>query len=258
MFIPDGYTSSENSDEDDIEYYGLQKDIPAELTNEEKHAKLLNNLFSYVQMGDIEKTIALLDDNNLEVDVPLHQDWTALILAASYGHYELTKHLIHRGADINQVKDMMSVLMHVCNVSKYNPNYEKAVDLVKLLVENKCDVNYKNNKRMTAYLFAASHGNIDIIKYLRRYCDTDAADNQGWNALFYAINDNHYKLVKYLLKMGMDHKKHDVRHNMPLFYARQNSFRKVEELLTLDAEVKEKQYETYLCETYDYKTEIAK
>lgn len=76
---------------------------------------------------------------------------------------------------------MMSVLMHVCNVSKYNPNYEKAVDLVKLLVENKCDVNYKNNKRMTAYLFAASHGNIDIIKYLRRYCDTDAADNQGWN-----------------------------------------------------------------------------
>lgn len=55
-------------------------------------------------MGDIEKTIALLDDNNLEVDVPLHQDWTALILAASYGHYELTKHLIQRGADINQVK----------------------------------------------------------------------------------------------------------------------------------------------------------
>jgi|8_EtaG_2_1085327.scaffolds.fasta_scaffold16421_4 ankyrin repeat protein len=83
--------------------------------------------------------------------------------------------LIDKGADVNYIKHVgpwmkVSVLIIAVN--------NKNIEIAKLLLENKADVNWKDGFNSSAILYATSSGNIEMVKLLLEY-GADINDNDG-------------------------------------------------------------------------------
>lgn len=116
----------------------------------------------------------------VDPNVRLKDDWTALLLSCSTGNYILAEELIKRGADVNSHKDLYTPLMGACNCPESTSPYVETLKLVDLLVKNGADVNAFTRKRMTPLMYAASVGNVEVVKYLLPLVNREAEDNQGW------------------------------------------------------------------------------
>merc|ERR1719506_3652221 len=59
--------------------------------------------FACGQWGDLEAVKLLVDSCDPDLDAAQKDDgWTALEIAAAYGHVEIVKFLLERGADVNK------------------------------------------------------------------------------------------------------------------------------------------------------------
>lgn len=74
----------------------------------------------------------------------------------------------------------MTPLMMSCNCPEQTSSFEQSYKIVKILVENGANVKSINRKRMTALMFAANSGNLQVVKFLLPLSDKDAVDNQRW------------------------------------------------------------------------------
>ena len=73
------------------------------------------------------------------------------------------------------------------------------VEVVKLLLENKADVNAANQNRETPLHWASQSGRVEIVKLLlKNKADVNAADEDGWTALPRALENGHVEVVKLL------------------------------------------------------------
>ena len=80
------------------------------------------------------------------------------------------------------------------------------LEVVKILVENGADVNYRNIDGITPLMNGCSKGNLDIVKFLvDQGSNMDAKNNRGETALFYASSYNtHVEIIKFLIEQGAD------------------------------------------------------
>ena len=105
-------------------------------------------------------------------------------------------HLLKNSANANYIKSSgpwMKVSMLITAVNNNN------FDIVKLLIENKADVNWKDGFQTTALMYAASKGNKDIsILLLDNGADINASDGQGNTVLSAAKVSNNKELIKYI------------------------------------------------------------
>jgi ankyrin repeat protein len=104
--------------------------------------------------------------------------------------------LLKDGANANYIKSSgpwMKVSMLITAVNNSN------IEIVKLLLENKAEVNWKDGFQTTALIYAASKGNKDmVILLLDNGADINANDGQG-NTVFSAAKESKNKeLIKYL------------------------------------------------------------
>lgn len=79
------------------------------------------------------------------------------------------------------IADKYTVLMAACSVPESSTNPAKAFEIVKCLLEKGANPKAITRKRMTALMYAASNGNLDIVKLLLPISDKFAMDNQNWN-----------------------------------------------------------------------------
>lgn len=73
----------------------------------------LSDIRMAVINGDLEylkEMIETKSDNKFFVDTILMADWTALMFAANFGHKNIVKYLIERGADPNYHSGMPQLL----------------------------------------------------------------------------------------------------------------------------------------------------
>ena len=123
----------------------------------------MNELFETIHNNNIDNIRQLLKQNDLVNERRHGDNWTALMLAAQYGHTETVKLLLDRGADVNT----------------------------------------KTNYGNTALIKAAFYGLTEAATLLLdRGADIHATDNDGSSALMAATQNGHNKCLYELLEYG--------------------------------------------------------
>ena len=76
---------------------------------------------------------------------------------------------------------------------------ENDLNGVKKAVENGADIETKKDiYGWTALILATKNGRLEIVKYLiDQKADIEAKDNDGWTALILAANNGHLEIVKF-------------------------------------------------------------
>ncbi|MCB9229831.1 MAG: ankyrin repeat domain-containing protein [Deltaproteobacteria bacterium] len=76
------------------------------------------------------------------------------------------------------------------------------VEDVKRLINEKADVNHKDNDGMAPLHYAVFHGRLDVVKSLINDCKADIkqTDKDGWEAIHYAAFKGRTEIAKFLVK----------------------------------------------------------
>jgi ankyrin repeat protein len=120
-------------------------------------------------------------------------------LAAVFGNFEVAKYLHAKGADINAA---------ATNGSGYNALTGAVTsghtEIVKWLLENGADPNYRYANNYSPLLNAAANGHLKILKLLQAHgADLHAKTSDGKNALAYAEERKHAAVAEYLRAPGV-------------------------------------------------------
>jgi ankyrin repeat protein len=164
--------------------------------------------------GDLEKVTVLLKNNPDLVSSKDNTGKTPLHWAAYKGYTNVAELLLANKADVNALDDEGDTPLHEAAYEGYDIQVKgptgqiiKAVDgnffpgavtvalapgsnpinMVKLLISNKAEVNAKDNDGCTPLHKAASSANKDVVKVLlSNHADVNAKDNDGNTPLDYA------------------------------------------------------------------------
>lgn len=105
------------------------------------------------------------------------------------------KYFIQQGADVNFIKKQGWVTTTPLITAINNNN----LDIVKILILNKANVNWEDNFNSTALMYAANIGNIQIVQLLIDHrADIKHKDKQGNTALSTAKAARHNNIIKLL------------------------------------------------------------
>lgn len=220
-------------------------------------------LYVASEKGLIDIVNLLFTDKNVDVNLSNVNQRTPLFTASNKGHTSVVEFLLDRGADANQSDnfggtpfylacrnnslDIAKLLLDKQNESTINcqnqagnspliiASLKKHVEIVKLLLENNCDINLRNNKQFSALdmactrgnrkiisLFlnkkniqtssiqkaineAVAHGNSEIVNMLLTYCtNVSSWDSKQQSPLYTAILKQRYDMIPLLLDTGID------------------------------------------------------
>lgn len=101
--------------------------------------------------------------------------------------------LLGKGAEANYKPKMGQAEVSLLILAVNNKDYKS----VKLLVDHKAEVDWKDWFSTTALMYAASLGDVNIITYLlKNGADINAHDKQGNTVLSAAKEGNHQEVVK--------------------------------------------------------------
>ena len=157
-----------------------------------------------IQEGDFEAVKQLItDDVNAITRRSAMYGTTALHMAAYYGHQEIIKELIAKGADVNARTNEGDTSLHKA-VAEGNK------EAVELLITAGADVNARNDFEITPLHEATGSnlekGHLEITELLlANGADVNAKDDGGTTPLSEAVHGGHHKdLIDLLLANGAD------------------------------------------------------
>lgn len=130
---------------------------------------------------------------------PSNKKYTPLMYAAVFSDTKMIKLLLKCGVSLEIRGDFGRTVLHEAVGKKNN------TENVKLLLDQKIDVDVKDNYGVTPLMIAAENGNNEIIKILLKYgADVNKVDNDGWSALLWACYKGQNGTAKFLLNNGSD------------------------------------------------------
>ena len=156
-------------------------------------------------IGDSDRVRAALERDASLLDTDSPEGFTPLALAAHFGHLEVMRLLIDRGADVNRVAT------HRIGVTPLHAAlFGRQVDAALLLIARGADVTLARGgsgwKRAgwTALHYAAGMGFSTLVQpLLDRGADPTRADEEGKTPLDVAIEANHADIVDVLRSRGV-------------------------------------------------------
>ena len=124
---------------------------------------------------------------------------TALILAAWYGHVDITRLLLDAHADVNATNCDGNCALNCAA-------YHGFMEVASLLVDANATIDVRDNVTgKTALIKAAYVGHADVAEVLLRAgADRNAMDNQGYSALAFSTSFNHIGVLDVLLRAKAD------------------------------------------------------
>ena len=151
--------------------------------------------------GHSETVNTLLKNPNIEIDAVNDAGETPLYIAIKENNLYIAEILIKAGADVNRKTFSGENLIYIAaRQRKYH--------LVDILVKNGVDVNVRNKNGETPLLCAIKstenqRPNVDMVRLLLEYkADVNCRDMWGKSALHYASNHNNSTIIELLLNAG--------------------------------------------------------
>jgi len=156
-------------------------------------------------IGDSGRLLAALEQHPEQLDTSSAEGFTPLALAAHFGHLEVMRLLIDRGADVNRVAT------HRIGVTPLHAAlFGRQVEAALLLVEHGADVTLARGgsglKRAgwTALHYAAGMGFRTLVQpLLDRGADPSRRDEEGKTPLDVAIDSHNHDIVEVLRSRGV-------------------------------------------------------
>ena len=147
-------------------------------------------------------------------DVTHYPNSTPLMIASSYGHYDIAKALIDNGALVNlRAGDGFNALMEAVRTVN--------IEIAKLLIEHNSDINIKNKDGKNMIMIACEKGNEEMFNLLiENNADINEKSSWGASALIYASEKGNINIMQYLIDNGIDvNGKADDNGDTPLLWA---------------------------------------
>ncbi len=160
------------------------------------HPKL--SAFDRCVAGQTEAALEEIDREPALLEAHTSDGWTPLHLAAFFGHPELAKGLLNRGAAIDS---------RSTNAMKNTPLHAAAagtkLELVKLLLDHGADANARQHGGWTALHSAAQAGNREMAKILLAHgADVKARADNNQSPLDLALMHGHGEMATLLEGLG--------------------------------------------------------
>jgi ankyrin repeat protein len=116
------------------------------------------NLFEASAAGEFDTVANLVYVHPEAINFYSEDGFTPLGLACYFGHYEIARYLVSKGADVNMPSNngFQVYPLHSAAAGNYT-------DIASMLMENNADVNVKQQAGATALHSAAQNGNIDLL-----------------------------------------------------------------------------------------------
>ena len=147
--------------------------------------------------GDFQSVKNILENDPSKLDIKDEDGYTALHWACMRAHWDITKYLIEKGADLNVVGGDGGTQI---NWAVHHDN----VGIIKLFIDKGANLNIRNQWGMTELHTAIWRGNIHVVEYLLDHgSDPNIKTNEGWTAMHYAYRSGHDKVIELLKKRGV-------------------------------------------------------
>ena len=145
-----------------------------------------------------------IDINAADEQRGLSRGGTALHKACEDGHVEVAKALIRNGADINARRGYFgeeTVLMAACAARRGTHGAQRPdLDTARLILKSGADVNLRTPLRRAAYC-----NHVDVVRLLLEFrAEVDRRDRYGKTPLMAASEEGHDDVVRVLLDAGAD------------------------------------------------------
>lgn len=185
--------------------------------------ELLNLLKKNKKKTGVAEIIELINEGGINAsskteinicDVTHYPNSTPLMIASSYGHYDIAKALIDNGALVNlRAGDGFNALMEAVRTGN--------IEIAKLLIEHNSDINVKNKDGKNMIMIACEKGNEEMFNLLiENNADINEKSSWGASALIYASEKGNINIMKYLIDNGIDvNGKADDNGDTPLLWA---------------------------------------
>ena len=175
--------------------------------------------------GDLEETRLLLKHNPNLVFAKNSEGFTALHYAARHGYVEIAKLLLAERADVNAKAGKGDTPLH------YAVWYGHK-ETVQLLLSNKADVDVRDGIGRTPLYDAAANGQIEEVEILlAAKADVNARTLRGDTALSVAASDGREDIARLLIDNGANVNDADINGCTALYWARTRGHERIEELL---------------------------
>lgn len=148
-----------------------------------------------------------------DIDKVGSEECTPLIAAICSAHLDAVKLLIDNGANVNFAdRDGDTVLITaVVTSNDYKSdgdidNYNKTVEIVKLITKANVDINRASNNGINPLHFAISANNVDIASYLLSLpgINKNLKTQTGFSFIHIAASMGHLEVLKLLIASGVD------------------------------------------------------
>jgi ankyrin repeat protein len=155
-------------------------------------------LYKAVEQGDTVKVKELINKGE-DVNEYNKNGLFPLWRAASDNNIQMCKILIKNGANVMQkTKVSPGFTTPIVSIIQ-NGNLE----LLKLFIENKYDINFREYLGFTPLRLAAAKGQYDMVVYLiSKGAEIDSKANDNATPLLHACSKGYYDIAEYLIKNG--------------------------------------------------------
>jgi glycerophosphodiester phosphodiesterase len=154
------------------------------------------------------------------IDAPSWQDnegWAPLHLSVIAGHPLTSQTLLDAENWKGTLREKMAIRRNVAKSSAVLALATKAnyIEIVKLLVEARVDINFQDEQGETALHVAARFGHVECARVLLEGSNDQKADTElfentySWTPLFIACVDGNYGVVQLLIDAGADLERFD-------------------------------------------------
>jgi ankyrin repeat protein len=161
------------------------------------HGAVLS-VYDAVAVGDVFATKRFVEADPALANSFSPDGFPLVALAAVFGHLDIARYLASHGADLNAL---------ATNGSGYNALTGAVAsghtDIVKWLLENSANANYRYGAGYSPLLTAAANGHLEILKLLLSHgADPHATTNDGKCAIALATERNHSAVANHLANLG--------------------------------------------------------
>lgn len=154
---------------------------------------------------------------------------TPLIIAARNGNLDVVEILLSYGADV-EARGIVKIDDEVLDglTPLWGATTAGHIDVLKLLIEKKAEVDGKLRTGSTPLRCAAYNGRLDIVSYLvENGADVNACKNDETSPLFPACSNGHTNVVEFLIKHGANVNVQDENGNTALHDAAKQGHNKI-------------------------------
>jgi len=170
-----------------------QKDnVQFDNSNQEKPEMDVKSFHDAAYNGNFEKVKYALD-HGIKADVVDKDGQNALMFAAFNGHTKIATLLIDKNVPLNAKANTGRTALMYASSGPFPQT-------VQLLIDNKAEIDMVDNvEHFTALMFAASEGQIEVVKILLKVgADEKLKDIDGDNAEAFARQNGHLAVADYI------------------------------------------------------------